>query len=104
MKKSRPIILLELIIGKSRMVKSCNDDQSIPYYLQLKGLNHTGSGDFTQDVFDLKTHTVADTVNTSMGTMQFLNNKRAEVDAVISISEDISKFTSRKTRRGSMTS
>jgi uncharacterized protein involved in outer membrane biogenesis len=69
------------------------DDKSIPYFLSLKGLNHTGSGDFTQDVFDLKTHTVADTVNTSMGEMQFLTNKRAEVDAVISISENISKFT-----------
>ena len=69
------------------------DDKSIPYYLSLKGLNHTGSGDFTQDVFDLKTHTVADTVSTSMGAMQFLSNKRAEVDAVISISENISKFT-----------
>ena len=69
------------------------DDKSIPYYLSLKGLNHTGSGDFTQDVFDLKTHTVADTVSTSMGSMQFLNNKRVEIDAVISISEGITKFT-----------
>ena len=69
------------------------DDKSIPYYLSLAGLHHTGSGDFTQDVFDLNTHTVADTVNTSMGAMQFLTNKRAEVDAVISISENISKFT-----------
>lgn len=69
------------------------DDKSIPYFLSLKGLHHTGSGDFTQDVFDLKTRTIADTVDTSMGKMQFLNNKRAELDAVISISEDISKFT-----------
>ena len=69
------------------------DDKSIPYFLSLRGLNHTGSGDFTQDVFDLKTHSVADTVTTSMGKMQFLNNKRAEVDAVISISENNSKFT-----------
>ena len=36
------------------------DDKSIPYFLSLRGLNHTGSGDFTQDVLDLKTHTVAD--------------------------------------------
>ncbi len=72
------------------------DDKSIPYFLSLKGLNHTGSGDFTQDVFDLTTHTVADTVNTSMGTMQFLTNKRAEIDAVISISENITKYTFRK--------
>lgn len=69
------------------------DDQSIPYYLSLKGVNHTGSGDFTQDVFDLRTHTVADTVSTSMGSMQFLTKKRAEIDAVISISEQYTKFT-----------
>jgi len=69
------------------------DDESIPYYLSLKGVNHTGSGDFTQDVFDLRTHTVADTVSTAMGSMQFLTKKRAEVDAVISISEQYSKFT-----------
>jgi uncharacterized protein involved in outer membrane biogenesis len=29
------------------------DDQSIPFTMDLKGLNHSGSGDFTQDVFDL---------------------------------------------------
>jgi hypothetical protein len=69
------------------------DDKSIPYFLTLRGLDHTGSGDFTQDVFDLRTHTVADTVTTSMGDMQFLTNKRAEIDAVISISEDVTKYT-----------
>ncbi|CAN5403047.1 hypothetical protein BH10BAC4_BH10BAC4_00700 [soil metagenome] len=69
------------------------DDKSVPYYLSIKGLNHTGSGDFTQDVFDLKTHTVADSLTTSMGDMQFLTNKHAEIDAVISISENISKYT-----------
>ncbi|HQQ82891.1 MAG TPA: AsmA-like C-terminal region-containing protein [Cyclobacteriaceae bacterium] len=69
------------------------DDKSIPYSLSLKGLNHTGSGDFTQDQFDLNTHTVADSVSTAMGSLEFLTNKHAEVDAVISISENISKFT-----------
>ncbi len=74
------------------------DDASIPYYLRLAGLNHTGSGDFTQDVFDLRTHTVADSVSTSMGTMEFLTNKRAEVDAVISISEAYTKYTFKENR------
>ena len=69
------------------------DDQSIPYFLEVRKLQHTGSGDFTQDVFDLRTHSVADTVTTGMGAMQFLTNKRAEIDAVITISDNISKFT-----------
>ncbi len=72
------------------------DDASIPFYLSLKGLDHTGSGDFTQEVFDLRTRSVVDTLTTSMGTMQFLNNKRAEIDAVLSISEDYSKYTFRE--------
>lgn len=69
------------------------DDKSLPYFLQLKGLNHTGSGDFTQDVFDLRTRTVADTITTSFDGMELLTNKRAEIDMTISISEDISKYT-----------
>jgi len=68
-------------------------DESIPYLLTIKGLQHTGSGDFSQDVFDLRTHTVADTMSTSMGTMHFLDNKRAVVDAVIAISNNYSTYT-----------
>lgn len=69
------------------------DDKSLPYFLDIRGLNHTGSGDFTQDVFDLNTHTVADTVTTSYDGVEYLTNKRAEIDMVISISEDYSKYT-----------
>jgi uncharacterized protein involved in outer membrane biogenesis len=69
------------------------DDQSMPYFLQMKGLNHSGSGDFTQDVFDLNTHTSVDTLTTSFDGMELLTNKRAEIDAVISISEEYTKYT-----------
>src|ERR1041385_5316958 len=69
------------------------DDKSLPYLLVLKGLNHSGGGDFTQDVFDLRTQTTADTVTTSYDGVEYLTNKRVEIDAVISISEDYSKFT-----------
>jgi hypothetical protein len=69
------------------------DDKSLPYFLGLKHLNHSGSGDFTQDVFDLKTKTVADTLTTSYGDMELLTDKRIEIDMIISISEDYSKYT-----------
>ncbi len=69
------------------------DDKSLPYLLDIRGLNHTGSGDFTQDVFDLRTHTTADSVTTAYDGVEYLTNKHAEIDAVISISEDFSKFT-----------
>lgn len=69
------------------------DDKSIPYAMTLKGLNHSGSGDFTQDEFDLKTQTKADTVNISFDGTEYLTNKRADIDATILISENVTKYT-----------
>lgn len=74
------------------------DDQSMPYYLEIKGLNHQGSGDFNQNNFDLTTYTTADSVTTSYDGMEFLTNKRAEIDAVIQISENFSKYTFKKNK------
>jgi uncharacterized protein involved in outer membrane biogenesis len=69
------------------------DDKSLPYFLEIKGLDHTGKGDFTQDVFDLKTNTVVDTITTSYGDMELMTNKRLEIDMTISISDEMSKYT-----------
>lgn len=69
------------------------DDQSMPYYLQIKGLNHKGSGDFNQDMFDLTTNTTIDTITTSYDGVEYLTNKSAALDMVIQISEEYSKYT-----------
>lgn len=69
------------------------DDRSLAYVLVIKGLNHTGSGDFTQDVFDLKTRTQADSVSTSFEGTEYITNKQVEIDATLSISEEYSKYT-----------
>jgi uncharacterized protein involved in outer membrane biogenesis len=69
------------------------DDQSMPYVLTIKGLNHSGSGDFTQDVFDLKTKTTADTVTTAFDGVEYLTNKKLDIDATVSISEGYTKYT-----------
>lgn len=69
------------------------NDESLPFLMSLKGVNHSGSGDFTQDVFDLKTKTVADTVTVAFDGTEYLSNKRAEIDATISISEEYTKYT-----------
>lgn len=69
------------------------DDQSMPFLMKLNGLNHSGSGDFTQAVFDLKTKTSVDTLTMAYDGAEYLTNKRAEIDATISISEDYTKYT-----------
>lgn len=69
------------------------DDQSLKMVLVLKGLNHSGSGDFNQDAFDLRTKTQADSVSTSYEGVEYLTNKKVEIDAILNISEEYSKYT-----------
>jgi hypothetical protein len=69
------------------------DDQSIPFSMQLKGLNHSGSGNFNEVAFDLTTHSVADSITVTYDGIEYLTNKKAIIDAVIGISEDYSMFT-----------
>lgn len=68
-------------------------DETMPYELIIKGMDHTGSGDFTQDEFDMTTMTKADSVTTSYDGTEYLTDKRAEIDAVIKISEEYSRYT-----------
>ena len=69
------------------------DDASLPFVASLKGLNHSGSGDFTQDVFDLTTHTAIDSLDITYDGTTYLSNKKVELDAVLSIAEEFSKYT-----------
>ncbi len=69
------------------------DDKSIPFSMEMRGLNHSGSGDFTQALFDLKTKTVADSLTVSYDGAEYISDKRLEMDAVISIAEDYTKYT-----------
>lgn len=69
------------------------DDKSIPMLLELKGVNHTGSGDFTQSEFDLKTKTTADTLNVVYDGVAYLSKKHADIDMTLTISEDYTKYT-----------
>jgi hypothetical protein len=69
------------------------DDKSIPVFTAVKGLNHSGSGDFNEKQFDLKTLTNIDTLTIGYDGTEYISNKKALVDMVISISEDYSKYT-----------
>ncbi len=69
------------------------DDATMPFYMSLKGLNHSGSGNFNEREFDLSTKTVADSLTVRYGGMEYLSHKRAEVDMVIGISEGYTKYT-----------
>ena len=68
------------------------NDASLNMNLIMKGLNHSGSGDFTQDAFDMRTRTAADTVSVAYDGVEYLTNKKVEIDAILNISEEYSKY------------
>lgn len=69
------------------------DDRSVPFYLKLSGLDHSGSGDFSLTVFDLDTYTEADTLVVGYDGDIYLSNKRLVADATLSMDLDQMKFT-----------
>jgi len=52
---------------------------------EIVNLNHEGSGDFTSDIFTLKTTTKADAITVIYGGVSFISNAAAEVDADIQV-------------------
>ncbi|MBP9927339.1 MAG: hypothetical protein KBF45_15275 [Cyclobacteriaceae bacterium] len=69
------------------------DDQSLPFSTTLRGLNHSGSGDFNEKEFDLTTNSVVDSLTVVYDGVEYLTNKRAEFDAIIGIGENYSRYT-----------
>ena len=69
------------------------EDASLPFSMALGGLNHGGSGNFNEKEFDLTTKTSADSVTVRYGGTEYISNKRAIIDAIISISEGYTKYT-----------
>ncbi len=69
------------------------DDQQGGIYSALEGLNHTLSGDFTQDLFTLQTKTDAQAVTVGMDGMNYLNKVKANLKADLEMDMKQMKFT-----------
>lgn len=69
------------------------DDASLTYYMDLKGLQHRGNGDFTQDLFTLNTTTHADTANVVFDGVKYLKNVKADIKADLDMDMPNMKFT-----------
>ncbi len=63
------------------------DDRLGNLYIELEGLNHNGSGDFTQDVFDLVTTTNIAAMTTRFDGIRYL--KKAKGDFDITFNADV---------------
>ena len=69
------------------------DDESLPMRMDLAGLNHTGQGDFTQDLFVLNTVTHSDSVNVVFDGVKYLKDAVADIKADLDMDMPHMKFT-----------
>jgi hypothetical protein len=68
-------------------------DETADISTEIANFDHGGSGDFTADVFTLKTKTKADNAGFIYTTIPYLNNAKAEIDADIQIDNINSKYS-----------
>jgi hypothetical protein len=68
-------------------------DESLPYYLTLTGVDHSGSGDFTQDVFDMVSQTSVASFSTGYDGVEYISNKQLSGDVMMAMDLSAFKFT-----------
>lgn len=69
------------------------DDRSLPMVMDLAGLDHNGSGDFTQDLFVLKTTTHVDSTTVVFDGVKYLRNVKTDLKADLDMDMPNMKFT-----------
>ncbi len=61
------------------------DDRSLPFKTTLAGLNHTGSGDFAKEVFDMTSNTTAERFSVAYGGAEYLTDKKLTADVTMAM-------------------
>ena len=69
------------------------DDKSGDIFLEIKNLNHSGEGNFTIDVFDLRTKTAIEALTVAQGGITLLNKAKTHLEATFNIDQKNSKYT-----------
>ncbi len=69
------------------------DDRSLPTTVIINGLEHSGSGDFTLDVFDMKTFTEIADFSMAYGGVEYLSNKKVTADVTLNMNLPEMAFT-----------
>jgi uncharacterized protein involved in outer membrane biogenesis len=69
------------------------EDLSIPFGVMLLKLNHTGSGDFEKNVFDMVTKTTSEAFTMTYDGVNYIENKKLDADVTLEMDLDKSKYT-----------
>jgi len=84
------VALQKYAIEKGKIIY---DDASLGFFMELDNLNHTGKGDFTQDLFTLKTQSDIEKLTVKYGGVPYLNKVKLNADLPIDIDMKGMKFT-----------
>lgn len=68
-------------------------DNSLPFSLSLKGLDHQGSGDFTQDIFDINTSSEIQSVTVIYSGIPYILKKHALAEVALEMNLPEKKYT-----------
>ena len=68
------------------------DDASLSTYVNLSGVDHTGSGAFTATVYDLNTKTDIESISVDYGGIAYLNKAKAKLNAVFNIDQNTNTY------------
>ncbi|WP_347157641.1 AsmA-like C-terminal region-containing protein [Pontibacter chitinilyticus] len=74
------------------------DDLSIPFGMAAYHVNHTGSGDFEQNVFDMVSHTKADGVTMTYNGVNYIENAKLDGDVAMAMNLNKSLYTFKDNR------
>ena len=69
------------------------DDASLDFFMIIEGLKHSGKGDFTQDLFKLKTTSEIEKLTVKYGGIPYLNQVKVNADIPLEIDAKQMKYT-----------
>ena len=69
------------------------EDLTLPMRMEARGVNHSGSGDFASNVFDMKSQTTAADMDVTYGGVAYLTDKQLDADVTLNMDLNKSLYT-----------
>jgi AsmA protein len=79
----------KIVIENSRLIYN---DQSLPMLINIRGFNYLGSGDLSQDVFALNTHTQIESMDFYYNKLPYFLSKKVNADLVTRVNTNSLAF------------
>ena len=69
------------------------EDLTLPFRMEARGVNHTGSGDFARNVFDLTSQTTATDLDMSYHNVAYVTDKQLDADVTMQMDLGKNRYT-----------